>query len=187
MKTHRIIGLSLTLACVVGWAGNAAGQDGALRPWHESKPPSTDAGVVPVRLLTIGGVKRTGKPLRPPKLVTPTQREFFPHAQPQPAVLAWEAPGSVSQALYFEEVNLERHGFSHLGPYQPLGSAAHFFGNVLLLPYKMAARPHCCVESKLGHYRPGSCVPYRPLALPKSHRTAAVQAAAVAGLVFLIP
>lgn len=47
--------------------------------------------------------------------------------------------------LYFEELNLERCG-NALGFAQPLVSAATFFGNVAMLPYRVGTRPWCKVE-----------------------------------------
>jgi len=103
-----------------------------------------------------------------------------------PFAYLWEAPAVCHQPLYFEEVNLERHGYS-FGLAQPVLSGAHFFGTVPLLPYKMAAqRPRDCVFT-LGHYRPGSYAPWQVHRLPLRLDAAAVQGGVVAGLIFLIP
>jgi hypothetical protein len=98
----------------------------------------------------------------------------------------WEAPAVCSRPLYFEQVNLERYGYS-CGVAQPLVSAAHFFGTIPALPYLLAAEP-CgeCVYT-LGHYRPGSCAPFRLHRPPLSLRGAAAEAAVVTGLIFAIP
>lgn len=51
------------------------------------------------------------------------------------------------QPLYFEDVNLERCGYSAHCCVQPLISGAHFFGTCGILPFKMIARSPCsCVE-----------------------------------------
>jgi hypothetical protein len=72
----------------------------------------------------------------------------------------WQTPGLCHQPLYFEQVNLERYGYS-CGKFQPVLSAAHFFGTVGALPYLMTVDPpHQCVYT-LGHSLPGSCVPDR--------------------------
>jgi hypothetical protein len=98
----------------------------------------------------------------------------------------WEAPGVCHRPLYFEQVNLERYGYS-CGVAQPLVSAAHFFGTIPALPYLIAAQP-CgeCVYT-LGHYRPGSCAPFHLHRPPLSLRGAAVEAGVVTGLIFAIP
>jgi hypothetical protein len=99
---------------------------------------------------------------------------------------AWEAPAVCHRPLYFEEPNLERHGWTH-GIAQPLVSAAHFFGTIPALPYLMAAEPcRRCVYT-LGHDRPGSCAPYRLHRPPLSLRGAAAEAAVVTGLIWAIP
>jgi hypothetical protein len=98
----------------------------------------------------------------------------------------WNAPALCHSPLYYEEINLERYGYSH-GLLQPAFSAAHFFGVTLSMPYLMTASPPRDCQYTLGHYRPGSYAPahlYRP---PFSLRAGAAQAAAVSGLMFLAP
>lgn len=70
--------------------------------------------------------------------------------------------------LFFEEVNLERYGYSW-GVLQPAVSAAKFYGNVALVPYRLVAQ-HPCECAYHDHlYRPGAPapreiqVPQRPL------------------------
>jgi len=99
----------------------------------------------------------------------------------------WQSPGTHHRPLYFEEVNLERHGYSKFGVLQPAASAAHFFATIPLLPYKMTVHPAQEHIYTLGHYRPGSCVPYRIHQLPLYLDAATVQAGVVTSLVFLIP
>jgi len=98
----------------------------------------------------------------------------------------WEAPAVGHRPLYFEEVNLERYGYSH-GVIQPLLSGAHFFGKIPALPYMMTAESPCDYVYTLGHYRPGSYAPHHIHHPPLSLRAAAVEAAAVTGLIFAIP
>ncbi len=100
----------------------------------------------------------------------------------------WAAPGFCHWPLYFEHINVERHGYMrwprHL---QPVTSAGHFFLNVPLLPYKLALRhPSECIYT-LGHYRPGSYVPYRKHRIPLDLRATSAEAAVIAGLILLIP
>jgi hypothetical protein len=99
---------------------------------------------------------------------------------------AWEAPAVCHRPLYFEEINLERHGYTH-GIAQPLVSAAHFFGTIPALPYLMAAEPSRRCVYTLGHDRPGSCAPYRLYRPPLSLRGAAAEAAVVTGLILAVP
>jgi hypothetical protein len=101
-------------------------------------------------------------------------------------IALWEAPGLAHHGLYFEEVNLERYGYS-FGIAQPVVSAAHFFGRLPALPYLITNRPpyHCVYT--LGHYRPGSCAPLAWNLVPFDPLAAAVQGGVVTGLVFLIP
>ncbi len=107
--------------------------------------------------------------------------------RPWPELIAlWEAPGTAHHPLYFEEVNLERYGYS-FGLAQPVVSAAHFFGRIPALPYLMTVDPpHRCVYT-LGHYRPGSCAPLAWNLVPFDPLAAAVQGGVVTGLVYLIP
>ena len=89
--------------------------------------------------------------------------------------------------LYFEEPNLERYGRS-AGMVQPLVSAAHFYANVALLPYRLTTqRPGFCTYFD-HQYRPGAPAPRERRQRSRLRLDGAtVQAAAVMGLVFLIP
>ncbi len=98
----------------------------------------------------------------------------------------WEAPGTRHQPLYFENIPLERHGYS-LGLAQPFASAAHFVGNTAILPYRMAAEPPHNSFYTLGHERPGTPTPQRYYRPPLSVRGGIAQAGAVTGLIFLLP
>ena len=101
-------------------------------------------------------------------------------------VVDWEAAATCHRPLYFEEINLERYGYS-FGLVQPLVSAAHFFGRLPALPYLMAIdSPHQC-NYTLGRYRPGSCVPLRIHTVPADAAAIVVQGGAATGLVYLIP
>lgn len=98
----------------------------------------------------------------------------------------WQASAFCHGPLYFEEVNLERYGYS-CGLLQPAASAAHFFTTLPLLPYKMAVeRPGTCIYT-LGHARPGSYTPFQIHRPPLRWDAALVEGAAVTGLIFLIP
>jgi hypothetical protein len=101
----------------------------------------------------------------------------------------WEATGLAHQPLYFEQPNLERYGYaptrSRFG--QSVISAAHFFGSVFILPYRLGAEPVYEQQYVLGHYRPGSYVPYEIHRPPLSWKGGALETAAVVGLIFAIP
>ena len=99
---------------------------------------------------------------------------------------AWEAPALCHRPLYFEDVNLERHGRSH-GLAQPAVSAVHFAGRIAAWPYMAGAfPPHECIYT-LRHDRPGTYTPYCFYRPPVSLRGAIYEAGAVAGLAYLVP
>jgi hypothetical protein len=99
----------------------------------------------------------------------------------------WDATCLCHRPLYFEEINLERYGYGCGCCLQPLASAAHFFGTIPALPYCMAAEcPHECVYT-LGHYRPGSCPPWRCHWPPFDPLAAAAEGGVWTGMIFLIP
>jgi hypothetical protein len=92
-----------------------------------------------------------------------------------------------SSPLWYEDANLERCGYSH-GCLQPLVSGAYFLGNTALLPYRMAAEPQCAVVPAKPFCPPGCRYSFRDNYLPPpSVRGAAAEAAAITGLIFLIP
>ena len=99
----------------------------------------------------------------------------------------WRASALCHKPLYFEQVHLERYGHSW-GPYvDPVVSAAHFFGSIPLLPYKMGLEPpHECIYT-LGYYRPGNCAPFLLDPIPISPRGALFQAGAVVGVGAIVP
>ena len=115
-------------------------------------------------------------------------------ADPQSAVRCWpafvydwDATCLAHRPLYFEEINLERYGYGCAACLQPAASAAHFFGTVPALPYLAVAEcPNECVYT-LGHYRPGSCPPWRHHWPPCDPLAAVAQGGVLTGLIFLIP
>lgn len=109
------------------------------------------------------------------------QREWMPYNY------YWQASAFCHQPLYFEEVNLERYGYSACPALQPLLSGAHFFATIPTLPYQVAMdHPRECVYT-LGHYRPGSPAPWERHRFRADPEAALFQAGAVVGLIFLIP
>lgn len=104
----------------------------------------------------------------------------------QPADFAWVPDGDCYQPLYFNEPNLERHGYSH-GLLQPVYSAAHFYGTIPALPYLLVASPPRECVYTLGKKRPGSPVPYRFPRWPLSVRGGVAESLVVSGLIFTVP
>jgi hypothetical protein len=99
----------------------------------------------------------------------------------------WDATCLCYRPLYFEEINAERHGYVCDCCLQPAVSAAHFFATVPLMPYYMAADcPGECAYT-LGHYRPGSCPPWRHHCPPCDPVAAAGAGGIYTGLIFAIP
>jgi hypothetical protein len=96
----------------------------------------------------------------------------------------WKATSQCHKPLYFEDVALERYGHAWNPVVQPFMSAAHFFGSVPLLPYKMGLTPPNECMYTLGYYRPGNCAPYMLDPIPLSLRAGAFQALGVTGFAF---
>lgn len=103
------------------------------------------------------------------------------------STFTYQASGLCHKPLYFEEVQLERYGHT-AGPIkQPLLSGAHFFGNIAVLPYKMAINPPMECQYALGYYRPGSCAPWHIPPIPFSLRGALAEAGVWIGGIYVIP
>ncbi len=100
----------------------------------------------------------------------------------------WTAPNLYHRPLYLEQVNLERYGQGRKhNVTTSVVSVAQFFGSLPLLPYKLGNQPFCQRIYTLGHGRPGTCNP-RQLPVPAYPvKGGVMQAATIAGLVFLIP
>jgi hypothetical protein len=99
----------------------------------------------------------------------------------------WDAPTMCIGPLRYEEVNLERYGYSHCPAIQPVLSGMKFLGTTLALPYSIAARPFGTCQYPLGHYRPGSDVPFRHIRPELRPWPATVECMTIAGLILLIP
>lgn len=105
----------------------------------------------------------------------------------QPTCFTYNASLLCTSSAYFEHVQVERYGHSW-GPFlQPVMSAAHFYGSVLFLPYKMGLTPPTECVYTVGYYRPGSCAPYMIDPVPLSLRAGVAQAGTVVGLAYAIP
>lgn len=99
----------------------------------------------------------------------------------------WKASALCHKPLYFEEMSLERYGHSWGPICDPVISAAHFFGTLPILPYKMGVDTPCECQYALGYYRPGNCAPYMIEPFPISPRGAAVEAGFVVGAAAVLP
>lgn len=114
------------------------------------------------------------------------QTDVLPKAW-TPLSMTWKASNLCHSPLYFEDVNLERYGHTRGPLVEPFVQSAHFFGGVLVLPYKMGVHsPKECIYS-LGYYRPGNCAPWIVPPVPISVRGALNQTAVMVGGAWLIP
>ncbi len=102
-------------------------------------------------------------------------------------VYNWEAPNICHLPLYFEEINVERMGYSRLPCLQPAISGLHFVGGALAMPYAMAVRPPCVAVYPLGKPRAGSREAFRRNYPEMSIAGSAAETGAIAGLILLIP
>lgn len=103
-----------------------------------------------------------------------------------PQQMHWNASEATHAPLYFEDIALERSGYSR-GYLQPFVSGVKFFTTVPLLPGLMTIDPPLSTEYALGEVEPGSIVPYTAREPEWTYKAIAVEAGAVLGLAFLIP
>lgn len=122
----------------------------------------------------------------PPDCPLTAAGETFPARQFAGTNVTWTASNLCHNPLYFEQPALERYGHT-CGPLQPVLSGAQFLLTVPALPYLMAMDPVNECQYPLGHYRPGSCAPYKWNPFPYSTRAAVAEGGIVTALVFLIP
>jgi hypothetical protein len=172
-----------------------------LAPSPETLPPAPDdvQFVNPLLTDTYIGQVRLVEPTAPGSLEPPNDAAVYfpeyPILDNPDHVLRWIAdpPGPrdyvfYHNPLYFEDANLERCGIDRGCGSQSFLSAAHFFGTLPILPYKIGSQGPCdCVPAKpfcgpCGRY---SCKDN--FVGPTSTRGAVYQALAVTGLVFIIP
>ena len=87
---------------------------------------------------------------------------------------------------YFEESRLERYGHHH-GVWQPLVSGVRFGWNVSAMPYKMAVqRPRQCYYHE-HVFAAGDIAPHYFEPCSFNRRAALIEAAAIVGLIAIIP
>ena len=99
----------------------------------------------------------------------------------EPQGFNWTASAACSKPLYFQNIQLERYGHSRGPILQPILSAAHFFGNAAIYPYKSGIHPPNECMYALGYYRPGDCAPWLREPFPISVKGAASQAVSAVG------
>jgi hypothetical protein len=92
----------------------------------------------------------------------------------------------VYHPLYFQQINAERYGWE-LGVFQPLVSTAQFYGDVLLMPYKVAYNPPWTCDANTGYNLPGNPEPLRFLTVPFSWRGVAAEVGAAVGGAAIFP
>ena len=144
----------------------------------------------PISMVTVNIDQPAGQlpESRATSVLTGERAIFLPTARVWPVQnYHWTAAATRHQPLYFEEVNAERYGYTCSRFLQPAISAAHFFGTLPALPYLKGADCPCECNYTLGHYRPGSCNPWRRHWWPLSLRGAACEAGVVTGMVFVLP
>jgi hypothetical protein len=149
-------------------------------------PPSAEGiFVTPIKDLTADiSVKE-----RPAMSANLKRRGEISYVMRQPICYMWDAPATCNNPFYFEDANLERHGYSlrYLRMFQPVVSGAEFFATIPTLPYQMTATLPWEQVYTLGEYRPGSCVPYQINYPPWSAAGGLAEAGTAVGLIFLIP
>lgn len=195
------LGQTATASADVAPADQTAGPEASAEeitapPTEHREIPTGVAGIVdrPIRSLT-ADIRCKGKlpsdlsaaqSVRQP--IGQVDVDYLPRQWPG-FLYQWEAPGLYHRPLYFEEVNLERYGYTHRRNLflQPVISGGRFVATITALPYLATLRPPCERVYPLGHYRPGSCAPFRTNLVELDAKAAAVQGAAVTGLIFAIP
>lgn len=103
----------------------------------------------------------------------------------------WHQAGSTAadfcyQPLYWEEINLERHGVSG-GRLQPLISGVRFFGKVPLMPYKMTLMPPAQHFKKSSIYPAGLPAPWVNESYEFSKKAGLVEGLSVGALFLIFP
>lgn len=104
----------------------------------------------------------------------------------QPMETKTKASYVVYQPLYFQQINYERYGWD-LGVFQPLVSTAHFYTDVLMLPYNIAVDPPWKCDANAGYALPGDPESLRFLTPAFSWKGVAAQTAAMVGAPTIFP
>ncbi|MBP3558643.1 MAG: hypothetical protein J6K20_13210 [Thermoguttaceae bacterium] len=117
----------------------------------------------------------------------PLPDDDYVRKAPTPIEFTWKASSLCYKPLYFEDVQLERHGHYCHPLLVPFTARARFLLTIPVLPYLMGVYPPNECIYDLGHYRPGDCAPNILNPVPISLRGGLIQAGAVVGAAAIIP
>lgn len=117
----------------------------------------------------------------------PLPDDDYVRKAPTPIEFTWKASSLCYKPLYFEDVQLERHGHYCHPLLVPFTARARFLLTIPVLPYLMGVYPPNECIYDLGHYRPGDCAPNILNPIPISLRGGLIQAGAVVGAAAIIP
>ncbi len=117
----------------------------------------------------------------------PLPDDDYARKAPTPIEFTWKASSLCYKPLYFEDVQLERHGHYCHPLLVPFTARARFLLTIPVLPYLMGVYPPNECIYDLGHYRPGDCAPNILNPIPISLRGGLMQAGAVVGAAAIIP
>ena len=117
----------------------------------------------------------------------PLPEDDYVRKAPTPIEFTWKASSLCYKPLYFEDVQLERHGHYCHPLLVPFTARARFLLTIPVLPYLMGVYPPNECIYDLGHYRPGDCAPNMLDPVPISLRGGLIQAGAVVGAAAIIP
>lgn len=104
-----------------------------------------------------------------------------------PSNATWAASELYAQPAYWDDVPLERYGQTVNPAAQPFISAAYFFGNFFLIPYKLGIDGTHDRIYTLGYYRPGSETPPLRQRLPLDGDATLYEAGTWIGIFLLLP
>lgn len=116
----------------------------------------------------------------------PTIDETWPSDEPADVFCSYTPWTICYRPLYFEDIKLERYG-CNVGCLQPGLSGVRFFSSIAAMPYKMTVRPPRSCQCSNGFSRCGDC-PLPGYGKREFRLDASlVEAAAVAGVVYILP
>jgi hypothetical protein len=157
--------------------------DEGRRPFRPITRVTIDAALPPGVLPGQPGTEIAGPPPAPPlEFVDPRLWGGWAETDFQ-----WSSTALCHRPLYFEQVNVERYGYTVSPLLQPAISGAHFFLTIPALPYKLVAQPPRECVYTLGYYRAGSPAPRRWHHAPWDPTALTAEGLVATGLVFLIP
>jgi hypothetical protein len=164
---------------------NQSGQP-PRKPEENCREKYNDLKALTINKLSID-IKVTGEPGSDiPYECSLTSEPFTPRCW-QLTTYTWKASALCHKPLYFEDEALERYGHSHGPVCEYLASSAHFFGDLVLLPYHMGVETPCECIYDLGVYRVGDCAPYMLDPFPFSWRGVVTGAIGYCGVAALLP